>query len=38
MNSMLDIIRKLKLKLDRKALEKLYINYIRPLLGCADII
>ena len=33
-----DILRNLKLKLDRRSLEKLYTSFIRPLLEYRDIV
>ena len=33
-----NIMRKLKFKLDRKSLETIYITFIRPLLGYGDVI
>ena len=37
-NSRLNILRKLKFKLDRRSLEQMYISYIRPLFEYADVI
>lgn len=37
-NSRLNIIRRLKFKLDRRSLEQMYFSYIRPLLEYSDVI
>lgn len=37
-SSRLNIIRKLKFKVDRKSLEHMYFSYVRPILEYADII
>jgi len=34
----INILRKLKFELDRKALETIYLSFIRPILEYADII
>jgi hypothetical protein len=37
-SSRLNIIRKLKFKVDRKSLEHMYFSYVRPILEYADVI
>jgi hypothetical protein len=37
-SSRLNIIRKLKLKVDRKSLEHMYFSYVRPILEYADVV
>ena len=37
-SSRLNIIRKLKFKVDRKSLEHMYFSYVCPILECADVI
>jgi hypothetical protein len=37
-SSRLNIIRKLKFKVDRKSLEHMYFSYVRPILEYADVV